>query len=138
MAVDLAALATEISVDPQVLGFAGKNDGQIAALLNAIGGSGETLEPENITNIIAQKAVDGAEFLALTTAQQNLWLAILTIATIPVKDAVIRAQVTSVWAAGTTRTNLIALQTRSASRSEILCGEGVSVTTGNVAIALRG
>ncbi len=138
MAVDLAALATEISVDPQVLGFAGKNDGQIAALLNAIGGSGETLEPENITNIIAQKAVDGAEFLALTTAQQNLWLAILTIGTIPVKDAVIRAQVTSVWAAGTTRTNLVALQTRSASRSEILFGEGVSVTTGNVAIALRG
>ena len=139
MSVIISELLTEIQTDPMTLGLAGMDDGGISRLLNAIGGSSETIEVTSLDAATVQRAVIGSEFINLSTAQQNLWLAILSVGTIAVKDPNIRAQVVAVWGAPTvTRTNLIALQSRSASRSEVLWGEGVSVSVSDVAIALRG
>ena len=56
----------------------------------------------------------------------------------PVKNMNLRNQIKEIWgAATTTRDNLTALQIRSASRSEVLFGEGVKVTPFDVHIARR-
>lgn len=137
MAINFATLTTEINTDPMALGYAGKNDAAIAGLLNAVGLSGEIVDRSTVTSAQIQEQVVGSEFAALSAVAQRLWLAILSIDVVPVKNANLRAQVLSVWAAGTTtRSNLAALQTKSATRAEVLFGENVIVTHQDVAKAL--
>lgn len=136
MAVDLDTLKSEILNDPTGVGYAGKDDGRIADLLNRA--SIATIEPESIPAADAQKAVVGSEYIALTQGQQSLWISILTVQDIPVKNPRIRAQIASVWGPGTqTRANLVALQSRLASRVEILFGGGAVATQETVGKALR-
>lgn len=141
MPIDYDALATEIGTDPQGLGYSGNSDHQIAEILNTKGLSGETIEPQFVSADELQRAVVGAEYLTLTDVQRELWLAILTAAAagergVAVGDPDIRGQVLAIWTAGsTTRSNLAALQTRDASRGEILFGEGTQVTRLDVALS---
>ncbi len=143
--MDYAALKTEIQTDPQGLGYdvsptfyvTNGDDMAIADLLNEIGGSSETIEPEFVSAADAQAAVVGTDWAALSDVKQRGWLAIIGLGDVPVKDANIRAQITEIWPVSTTRTNLVALQTRDASRAEALWGEGVTVSHTDVAIALR-
>lgn len=143
--MDYAALKTEIQTDPLGLGYdvsptfyvTNEDDMAVAGLLNEVGGSSETIEPDFVSAADAQAAVLGSEWAGLSDVKQRGWLAIVGLGEIPVKNANIRAQITAIWDPGTTRDNLIALQTRDASRAEALFGEGVTVSHTDVAIALR-
>ena len=130
---NLLSLKSELLSDPQGLGYglaiASDNYRGVASALNNVGP--ETIDPAIISTGDLQGAVDPTEFLALTDRKATLWLSILQAATasgIRATNPNIRAQIGSVWAAGTTtRDNLGALQTRPASRMEVLFGEGTIV-----------
>ncbi len=132
MSIDLTLLKNELANDPKSLGYSAFDDFEAADKLNEIGASAETIEPEFVPAYKAQQEVVASEYLALVTGEQNLWNAILTSKSengIPIKNATIRGQVATIWGAGTTtRTNLVGLQTRSASRAEVLFGENVIVS----------
>lgn len=142
--VILSELNTELQTDPLTLGYApliaaGDHSG-LAAILNDVAGAGAaSIDREFVDAATFQSQVDPTEYLALTVAQQNLWNAILTASTstqVPLKNSTLRSQVLAVWAAGTTRTNLAALQTRTGSRAEVLWGDGAVVTHTMIAEAL--
>jgi hypothetical protein len=126
----IAILHTEITTDPESLGYAGKTDPEVADLLNEVGLSGETILQGQIDAAEIQKQVVASEFLALSNGEQNLWLAIISpgAGLVDISDSNIQAQALTIWAAGTTtRANLVALATRSCSRAEKLFEANVSV-----------
>lgn len=136
MPVDPVALKAELETDPKVMGFAFPDDpvGD-AEKLNERGLSGETIEVEFVTTLQAHAAVDLPEFLTLSSGEQNFWLAMIQAAAVeggfPVKDPAVRAQIGGLFRAGpqpVTRAALIALQSRPASRAEVLFGEDVAVS----------
>lgn len=144
MAVDLGQLKTEINTDPKTLGISfdpqesEANNRFIAGRLNEIGASSETIEVTEVSTLDMQSAVIGSEFASLNATQQRAWLAIVGLDSIPIKNTNLRGQVLAVWAGGTTtRNNLGTLQTKSATRSEVLFGENVSVSTHDVHLARR-
>jgi hypothetical protein len=131
--VDLTVLQTELSNNPQTYG--GTSDKEAAALLNAVSAT-ETIEVAEVSPTLVQNAVVNAEYIALTASNQRAWLAIVGLPSVPVKLAGLRSQIMSIWTAGTTtRASLAALQTRLASRAEVLFGENVRVTHPQVAQA---
>lgn len=138
MAIDYPALATEIQTDPKTLGYAGKEDGEISVLLNTVGLSGETITKQYIALDEAVAAVVRTEYTALTNADKDAWRDLVTAAQrIKTGSANMRTTMASIFASGTTsRANLVALATRSASRGEVLFGEGTTVTADDVARAL--
>ncbi len=123
MSIDLNVLKTELDTDPQVLGLAAMTDGVAATKLNEVGASSETIEPEFITAVQAQSAIAAADFSALSATEQRMWIAILSLGRIPIRNTNIRAQVAGIWSGTASATALAALQDRSASRAEILFGE---------------
>jgi hypothetical protein len=144
--VDLVALKAEILTDPKGLGYAQwlpptQSNFEIAKLMNTVGLSGETIEVNFVQAAEVQGAVVGLEFLALTAGEQRLWLSILTAsqgAGIPIKGSSIKNQMLVVWnVTTTTRANLAALQVKSATRGEVLFGDGTQITPDNVDLALR-
>lgn len=112
-----------------------------AALLSVVGGSGETIEPEFMDPGIFQSEVDMDEFFALTASVQRAWNNLLvgrTDSGIPIKLAGVRTQLGLIWTvtdSPITRAALLALTDRSASRSEVLFGEGARVRHSDVAAA---
>lgn len=126
---ELAILNTELTDDPKLLGLANMDNPAAAAKLNEIGASGETVSAGTINGQELQKAVVGAEFLALSAVKQRGWLAIISAGDgqVEVDHAGIVAQVTAIWNGSTTLTNLAALRTRSASRAEALFGHGIAM-----------
>lgn len=136
--VDLVTLNTELTTDPLGLGYAGKTDPEMAALLNTIGLSSETVSVGVLNGQELQKAVVGAEFIALSAEKQRGWIALISAGDgqVDVDDDRVIAQATAIWNGGsTTLANLAALRTRSASRAEALFGAGVSVGMFDVAEA---
>ena len=141
--VDLQTLKTEIQTDPKGLGYSGlAGPADIAAKLNEHGASGETIEPTFIDTIDAAAAVDVTEYAALSLDRRQLWSDILTAGQdrgFPAKHSGIRSLIGDLFTAGNspiTRAALLALQVRSASRAEILFGEGVGVNYFQVSAAL--
>ncbi len=133
MALDLSILKTELTTDPETLGYASFSDRGAANKLNEAGASSETIEVEEVSAVDIQGAVVGSEFSALSATAQRAWLAIVGLESVPVKNTNLREQILDIWGAGTTtRTNLAALQTKSATRAEVLFGEGVSVSQSDV------
>jgi hypothetical protein len=144
MSVSLSILNTEIITDPKTLGISydteenQNNNISIANVLNTIGMSGENIEVNEISTVDMQSAVVGTEFMSLSNVKQRAWLAIVGLPSVPVKNSNLRSQVSEIWGALTiTRSNLVLLQSRSASRSEVLFGEGVKVTSFDVHMARR-
>ena len=136
MAIDYAVLKTEIQIDPKGLELLFSDIRDAADKLNEPGLSGETIEPENVSPVDMQAAVVATEYAGLPAAAQRMWLAIVGLPDVPIRNASLRQQVKDIWAAGTaTRGNLVALQSRSASRVEVLFGEGISVSYRDVARA---
>ena len=128
----------EITLDPAGLGFtalltAGRNNA-ITDLLNAVPPSAPTIAVDVIDPVDAQAAVVASEWGALTSAvKQRLWLALVGLQSIPVRNTKIRDQVKEVWGVGTaTRTALGALQTRPATRAEELTGADADSRTATV------
>lgn len=131
--MDLRALKTEITSDPVGIGYAGKPDAEVAALLN------EPLRPnlnrESLTPSEFVQAIDPAEFFALTQAQRD-WIALVasTEDIFPIGN--VRAGLITVFPAGTsTRAALLALLRETGSRAREL-GFG-RVTPSQVADARR-
>lgn len=133
MAIDYTVLKTELNDDPKGLGLTSLNDRLAAEKLNKVGASNQEIDVLTVSPINAQKSVIGTEFDVLSAGKQRLWLAILSTGSIEIRNFNIRGQIGSIWGAGTvTKTNLVALQKRSASRSEVLFGPGVKVSQNDV------
>lgn len=141
--MDIDILKTEIDTDPKTLGISfdpqenEANNRAIADKLNEVGASGESVDVSVRQPYELQAVVVGSEFEGLSAAKQRGWLAIVGLSEIPMKNVGLRAQVTSIWSAGATRTALGNLQTKSATRAEVLFGEKVSVTSHDVHLARR-
>ncbi len=144
MTVTIPELTIELQTDPQTLGYqafidSGDHAG-LADLMNTIGVSDETIEPEFVSDTLVQSAVVYSEYQALDADQRAVWdlLIALNDTQIPVKDQGIRDQILSIWVGGTqTRTNLGALQTRDASRTEVVFDENDVVTAAQIGEALE-
>jgi hypothetical protein len=79
------------------------------------------------------KSVVHTEWDALTEPLQNAWRSLLQLELIPIGNANIRNLISHIWGAGTTtRSNIVALQSKTATRGEVLWGEGVNVTQSDV------
>jgi len=135
MTIDFSALKTELQTDPNVLGYAahvdarfgGTGDGSYSSLAGLINATNVSFQYIPLTRVSAQQlltAVDQTEYEALTDRKAQQWNAILAAASTNGLDggnAAVRTVVANVWAAGTTRTNLLALApTRDGSRAEEL------------------
>lgn len=135
---DYTALSTEITTDPEGLGYSGKTYPEIADLLNTVGLSSEQIGAGAVDGQELSKAVVISEYLSLTDAARAGWTAILTAGNgqIDAGDSNVVAQIAAIWGVGTTtRANLLALATRSASRAEVLFGSGVIISKFDVAEA---
>ena len=132
-------LNIEITTDPKALGYDGKDNNEIAALLNAAGGSSETIDHGIVDGQELQMAVVISEYIALSDTQRAGWTAIISAGAgqIDTADQRVRDQIKAIWGAGTdTRANLMALEARSASRAEVLFGADVSVSHTDVGRAV--
>ena len=146
MAMTKAALYTELTTDPQSLGYApfvaANNDKALADLLNDKT-KGAAIDRVRVTASELQSCVIAAEAVALTPAQAALWTHILLAAAdggILMSDNQIRNQILAVFTAtggGTTKAKISNAQQRLGSRAEVLWGENASVSHGDVGIALR-
>ena len=137
---NLLTLKSEINTDPEALGYSAVDTKGKALILNDAS-LGENLDPATISATDLQAAVVATEYGSLSAIQRELWMALLQSTTaggVQATNTNIRSQITTIWGAGTTtRSNLAALQTRNASRAEILFGEGVSITPQAVGRALN-
>ncbi len=136
-----AELRNEICLDPIPLGYSGQTFFEQAALINEIGLSGEIVDVAFVTAAQIQAEVVGSEYLTLNAAERALWAALLAAGSagnsLEVRESNIRGQVLDIWGAGTdTRSNLAAIQVRSASRAEALWGDGASPSPQDIEEAL--
>ena len=145
MAFTIAALTTEINTDPKALGYAtlkAQTNGPeaVAAKLNEAGASAETLFKSYvpIEDVIA--AIVISEYAAATAANRTfLENVLLKGSKLKSGDANLRTSMAAIFAAGTTsRANLVALASRSASRAEALWGEGYVVSASQASEAMGG
>lgn len=131
--MDYVRLKSEITLDPAVLGYAGKTDQQIADLLNSLT-TGRTIERSVIPAHEALEATVPAEWAALTAAEKQRYQTITGVGSVNLKGANTRSAMAAMFGpATTTRANLIALQIKTVSRAEEL-GLG-RVEAGHVAKA---
>jgi cytochrome P450 len=138
----IAALRTELDTDPKGLGYAARRAQSnapeaLAARLNERGASAESVTQTylRVEDVVA--ALVRAEYDALSAAGKDYLGVVLSAPQVKTGDATLRAQLGQLFGAGTTtRTNLLALATRSASRAEVLWGEGFAVTDAQAADAL--
>jgi hypothetical protein len=136
-------IRTEIDTDPKGLGYTtlkAQSNGPeaVAAKMNEIGGSSETLTPTWTATTEVLAVLVGTEVLALSQANRDM-LAILTSTTqVKTGSATLRAAIAAIFASGTTsRTNLVALTTKSCSRAAALWGEGTYISATDVGNALE-
>lgn len=132
----LTALATELNTDPKALGYAGKTNIQDAALLNTVGASGETINPGTLPTWQVTAAIVGSEWTALTQANKDLLAFYLNQGTVDTTSANVRTAIGGLFSAGATKTALLALVNRPATRGEILFGVNTAITPSNVGQAL--
>jgi len=129
---DYVILNTEITTDPESLGYAGKTDPEVADLLNTIGlvAPAEKVDVGVLNGQELSMAVEITEYVALNAASRDGWNTILSAGDgqVDVDDQRVVDQIAAIWGAGTTtRANLLALKTRPCSRAETLFGRGVSI-----------
>lgn len=137
---DYTALNTEITTDPESLGYAGKTDPEVTDLLNTVGlvTPAETVNVGVLNGQELSMAVDISEYVSLGAAARDGWNTMLSAGDgmIDVDDSRIVSQIGSIWgAATTTRANLLALKTRPCSRAETLFGRDVIIRHLDVARA---
>jgi hypothetical protein len=134
------ALASEINADPRALGYAGKTNVQVAALLNTPGlaAADAKLNAGIVKTSVLISAVVGSEFGALTAANQNLCQMYFGVAELDTSNVNVRAGLGGIFGVGTaTRANLLAAVDRTPSRAEALFGAGFSIDQRDVSAALN-
>lgn len=139
MAINYAALKTELQTDPAGLGYAphlaAGADQSLADLLNEVRQS-ISISRATIPAYEVWEAIVPAEWAALTANERQRVQTILSMGEVNVQGANTRSSLAAAFGAGTTsRTNLIALQSRQGSRAEQLFGDGVAVTNEDIAKA---
>ena len=135
-------IRTELDADSKSLGYAGLRDDSnapqaLAAKLNEPGASAETLFKTYVAMEDVLACIVLTEFNALSAAGKTACDMFLRGARLRSGDANMRTTMAALFAAGATRTALIALASRAASRAEALWGEGVTVTDTEVSLALE-
>lgn len=133
---DYPALKEELNTDPKSLGYASLDNILAAQKLNQLGASNEKIDRDVIDGQDLMECVVISEYVALGVAQREAWTAIVSAGNgqVDIKNTSVRLQIGAIWGAGTvTRTNLIALQQRPASRAEILFGKDVIIHKWDVA-----
>lgn len=125
---ELDALNVELTTDPKSLGLVAMNNPEAAARLNEISASSEIVSVGVINGQELQKAVVISEYVDLSVAARDGWIAIISAGDgqVDVDDQRVIDQVTAIWPGTTTLINLAALRTRPASRAEVLFGVLVS------------
>ena len=152
MAIDLAALKTELQTDPTSLGYApfiapstaagdGKgDDASPARLINQPNAATPQFRSDvTIHDIVA--AIAPTDFAALTALQiAKLQLLFSGVSTIDATVATTRNIIQGIFTGASTATMnaLVAMAKRPGSRAEVLFGAGAVVTPTQVALALRG
>lgn len=139
-AFTLASLASEITTDPQAIGYAGKTDQAVADLLNRTSGTGTASVFRNDikpAEIVA--AIVAADFAALTAVQ----LAKLQLMLLPgILDATVantRTIFLGIFSGMTNTINaLTSLASRTGSRAEVLWGTGIAITAQQVGQSRNG
>jgi hypothetical protein len=136
-------IRTEIDTDPKGLGYTtlkAQSNGPeaVAAKMNEVGASSETLTPAwtDTTEVLA--VLVGTEIVALSQANRDMLTILTSTARIKTGSATLRAAIAAIFASGTTsRANLVALTTKSCSRAAALWGEGTVVSAAQVGEALE-
>ncbi len=134
MAIDLAALQTELNTDPQTLGYAAPPTplyDEATAIADAA-----LINNENIASVKASlsgaevfEATDATEFDALTDAQRSEWLSLCAIDSMnPANGTPAAAAATRIFGGGSaTLTALQSLRAENISRAQQLFGVAVQV-----------
>lgn len=136
-------IRTEIDTDPKSLGYAAlraQSNGPeaVANRMNEVGASAETLTPTwtDTTEVLA--VLVGTEIIALTQANRDMLAILTSTARIRTGSATMRAAIAAIFGAATTsRANLVALTTKSASRAAALWGEGTVISATDVGEAME-
>jgi hypothetical protein len=142
----MAALATEVTTDPIAMGYAalGGNPSAVTLLLNqkpepsGVTGGQESIYRKTTPTIDLVACIIPADYTALTATQRDLCALVFSTEVVKTGDATLRTLVVSIFAAGTTRTNLTNAASRLCSRAEALWGDGFSVSDQQVYTALGG
>ena len=147
-AADLNALYTELTTDPESLGYAPHvtaNDYNMLAFLIQDPRTYTTpIDVAFITGEEAQCAVVGTEWDALGTNEATrhkltMWQTLVSLQAIEVRHPNMRGQFLEIWGPGTqTRTNLGALQTTDGNRAEELYGHESTISADDCRTALQG
>lgn len=140
MPVALADLKAELLTDPAAIGYAALlaagSHNRVADALN-LPRVGQSVQRSVVATWEIVEATVPAEWAALTAAERQRYQTLTALGTINVQGPNVRSQFAAMFGAGTTtRTNLLALQSRQGSRAEALFGEGERVTAEQVALAL--
>lgn len=116
-----AALKTELDTDPKTLGYSGKTSQEIADLLNTVGLSSETVNIGVIDSYEIINVLDASEVAALSTTKLQTLMLITSTGKTDASNANVKLIFQSLFGAGTnSRTALLALANKSASRAEAL------------------
>jgi hypothetical protein len=137
MALSLPALKTELLTDPTGLGYAGPIASgitwQLADLINATTSSIQIFRSSIPTwEVIA--CTDMTEYTALTANNKQMYQTLVSAGTVSGADSRIRSMFGAIFAAGTTRTALLAMASRNGSRAEQLFGTAVSASDCSAAL----
>lgn len=139
--VDPISLRNELTVDPNGYGYAALialgADAGLAVMLNQVRPEITVYRDRIPTWEIIANTVK-SEYDALSAGDKQLYQILVSAGTIDATDARIRSMFASIFQAGTTRTNLIAMSQRPGSRCEQLFGPGMGVSHQEVGFALRG
>lgn len=130
--MNLIALKNEITTDPLALGYVGKNDEEVADLLNK---TQRPVDRETLDGGLLVASIVRSEYAALSATDKDYVRLVALASSIPL-TATIKTELGQVFPAGSqTRANLVALLKRTGSRAEEL-GLGF-VTPSHVADARR-
>lgn len=138
----LAALASEIANDPLSLGYAGKTDPQVAALLNLASGAGSAAGFKNSIPLqqVAQ-AIVPADLLALTSLQLQQLSFIMEFSggSFDASNANTQTLFGTIFTGKTnTITAFSALAAKTLCRAEVLWGSGTIISAAQISQSRNG
>lgn len=137
--VNLSTLKTELTTDPDAIGYSLADNAGDRDLLN-LKRATVSIDVLEVSSSEVVDAIEAGAWDALSAAEKEQLTFIITAQQVNMKAPNMRQIVSNMFpnsgATQATRQALIAMQTRDGSRSEKLFGEGVSVTSAHVNEAL--
>ncbi len=125
MAIDLVALASELTNDPLALGYVNRDPVGNHEKLNQIRTTIQ-IDRDIIPSYEVLDATIPAEYTAISASEKEIYTLFVSAGEINVRSANTRSALAAMFLGGTTtRTNLRALQSNNGSRAQQLFGEQV-------------